>query len=95
MSIKEKAQTIAEEDTTLVILDEADNIVLDKRTNIEATNVIGLTATASNDLKTIEGQFSSDFGWEVIDSMIASELDCPTPYESISSVEEFFKATEG
>ena len=39
------------EDDELIILDEADNFILDSNIEITAPNIVGLTATALDDLE--------------------------------------------
>lgn len=39
------------EENELIILDEADNFILDSRFEIKAPNIVGLTATALDDLE--------------------------------------------
>jgi ERCC4-related helicase len=45
VKVQEKGSVIEEEDTTLVIVDEADDIFLDGRIKLKARYCIGLTAT--------------------------------------------------
>ena len=86
-------ETIAAGNDTLVILDEADDIIVDKDTAIEAHNVVGLTATASSDA-IFKGQIAS-LKWEVVDSKIPSQLNESCPYEKAESVKDFMVATAG
>lgn len=48
---------ITEDDSTLVIVDEADDIFLDKRTTLDARYCIGLTATPLSDQEGVEKEF--------------------------------------
>ena len=48
---KIKTTVINGEDDELIILDEADNFILDSNIEITAPNIVGLTATALDDLE--------------------------------------------
>lgn len=91
--VEARHETIAAGNDTLVILDEADDIIVDKDTAIEAHNVVGLTATASSDA-IFKGQIAS-LKWEVVDSKIPSQLNESCPYEKAESVKDFMVATAG
>ena len=46
-----KTYVIDGEEDELIILDEADNFILDSQIEINAPNIVGLTATALDDLE--------------------------------------------
>ena len=85
--IEDSDTTVRHDDNTLVILDEADNIIVDKGTTFDARNVVGLTATAEDDK--IFTQALKHGSWAVQDS----KIDCDLSYNSIASLDAFLKAT--
>ena len=87
--VDDKKTTIAAANDTLVILDEADDIIVDKQTKIVAQNVVGLTATAVDDA--ILGHYFKKAGWALTDS----KIDCDLEYYYIESLEAFLQATRG
>ena len=91
--VTDKGTTIEAGSDTLVVIDEADHIVVDLSTTVRAQMAVGLTATAASD--DVFTQYISILGWVVKDSKIATDLDAATPYDAIESLDKFLAATQG
>ena len=81
-------------DQTLVILDEADAILVDQLVDVKAKFVVGLTATAltGNDNDNWEDYYvKPPLRVEVIDSNIATVLNSNSCYEDVDTVESYLK----
>ena len=71
---------IGGDEDELVILDEADEFIFDSPNRITAQNIVGLTATALEDL---EEDAMAEYllqpkymGFKILDSCIESEISC-------------------
>ena len=74
-----------------MILDEADQLLLDDLKLLEAKFCVGLTATPFKKLDSLEGKYLADYlRFKVYDSGIVSSVDSAKP-KIISSFERFFQ----
>ena len=79
------------DDKCLVLMDEADDIIIDQLKDINAKHVVGLTATATKGFENIESSYVRKLGFAIVESKIDSALY--TKYDTVNSVAEFLNVS--